>query len=280
MKHIPSILLTGILCLASTTHAYQTPESAVFDAQTDSYYVSNFRGNSISKVDATGTISDFATGLSQPLGLVISDQTLYAIDSPRWVKGFDLKTGEQTFVVEIPEAQFLNDITTCHHGTLYATDSRAGFVYRIDIKSGQFEKLFETAIPGVNGIYFDATCGRLVACTFKNPGKVIEVNPESGDVKILWEEGILNLDGIAVDSNGNFYISTWGPGGFNVGGFGEKAGKIYCFKPDFLEAPTVAYDGLEGPADISIRIDDNTLLLPEFLSNIFTVLPMSEKEAQ
>ncbi len=275
-----SALLTLLfLSLASLTNAYeyQTPESAVFDPNTQCYYVSNFRGNSIARINNEGEASDFVTSLSAPLGLVVSGDTLYAIDSPRWVKGFDLKSGEETFSVEIHEAQFLNDLTTDLDGTLWATDSRAGHIYKIELEGRSYDLLLPDVIPGVNGILYDPSQNRLIACRFKNPSSILEIHLDDPKVHVLFDKNILNLDGIATDLNGDFYISTWGSGDFGSG-FGSGAGLIYKFEPTFTVAPTVVLKGYDGPADISFNPHHNELLIPLFLSNEFIKVTIESQE--
>ena len=277
MKSTLTIFLLLTLTALAQGYEFQTPESAVFDPQTQSYYVSNFRGNSIARVDNDGNAEDFITDLSMPLGLIVSGDTLYAVDSPRWVKGFNLTSGEETFSVEISEAQFLNDLTTDDHGTIYATDSRAGHIYKIGLQAQSYELLVPDVIPGVNGILYDPSQNRLIACRFKNPSSIIEIHPNDPKVHVLFDKNILNLDGITTDLDGNFYISTWGPGDFGSG-FGSGAGLIYKFEPTFTAAPSVVLKGYDGPADISFNPHNNEMLIPLFLSNEFSIVKMDLKE--
>jgi len=273
------ILLTTLSALLSLSFAdaYQTPESALYDPGTQAYYVSNFRGHSISRIDETLEVTDFVTGLSFPLGLTRVADTLFAIDNPTWVRGFSLRTGEEVFAVELPEAQFLNDITADGQGTLYVTDSRAGHIYRIHIETSMAELLFANSVPGVNGILFDPLKNRLIACTFKNPAIVIAMSLKDAETPepqvIAAYDGLVNLDGIAVDEKGNFLISTWGAGGFDVG-FTDQAGAIYQFDAEFSQPPTVRVDGLDGPADIAYCVERKECLVPLFLRNEFRVIPM------
>ncbi len=275
----PTLPILLLLALTPLVHAfeYQAPESAVFDPQTQCYYVSNYRGSSIARVDKNGNPEEFITDLSMPLGLVTSQDTLYAIDSPRWVKGFNLTSGEETFSIEIPESQFLNDLTTDNHGIIYATDSQAGHIYRIDSATGEFEMLVDDVIPGVNGILYDPSKDRLVACRFNTPSSIIEIYPNDPKIHVLYDKKMLNLDGITTDLEGNFYISTWGPGDFGSG-FEPGAGLIYKFEPTFTAAPSVAFKGYDGPADISFNPHNNEMLIPQFLSNGFSIIKIKSQE--
>jgi len=280
---IPFILLTTVI--QTLGFEYHFPESAVYSVDQNCYFVSNFQGSGISKVTLDGEDSLWIGNLSGPLGLLISDGILYAIDSPRWVKGFDLKSGNCVFSVEIPDAQFLNDLTTDGNGNFYASDSRAGKLYWIQSDPVQVQLLVGDDIPGVNGVYFDAFRKRIIACTFKDPAQIVEISLASKDessqldeshatLKVLVQNaGLVNLDGIAMDANGDFYISSWSQGDFGSG-FGTDAGMIYKFDPLFRNPPEVAIPNLDCPADINYCKERMEMLVPEALKNEFVVIPL------
>jgi hypothetical protein len=122
---------------------FSTPESVLYDADTDTYLVSNINGvppakdnnGFISEVAADGKLLNlkFIAGgankvkLHAPKGMGLVAGVLYVADIDS-VRMFDRKTGAAKGEVKIPGATFLNDIAT--------TDSRV-FVSDSGLKLGK-----------------------------------------------------------------------------------------------------------------------------------------------
>ena len=120
-----------------TKPVFKTPESVVFDSKRNCLYVSNFntRGGFVSRNDKTrdefisrvkmnGEIDDlhWATGLLNPTGLAIYDDSLFVVERDSIVK-IDLKNAEIQKRFLIKNTFFLNDITFDNEGTAFITDN-------------------------------------------------------------------------------------------------------------------------------------------------------------
>ena len=100
---------------------FETPESVIHDAATDTYYVSNISGSPaeadgkgfISKLSPEGTIIKlkWIDGLDAPKGMTVVADTLWVTDIDK-VRKFDTKTGKSLGIVEIKGASFLNDLAS------------------------------------------------------------------------------------------------------------------------------------------------------------------------
>ncbi|MFB0908073.1 MAG: gluconolaconase, partial [Spirosomataceae bacterium] len=97
-----------------------TPESVLYDAANDFYYVSCINGvppdakdgdGYIAKMDANGKIitDKWATGMNAPKGMALVGNTLYVADISKIVM-IDVATGKISGEKEIEEAAFLNDM--------------------------------------------------------------------------------------------------------------------------------------------------------------------------
>ncbi|MEJ2052487.1 MAG: hypothetical protein P8X42_01090, partial [Calditrichaceae bacterium] len=77
MKKILSLLILycGISSLLS--QEYKSPESAVYDPVGKRYFISNFGDGSIIELDSIRIKHYFKTGLSNSLGMIIHDKTLF-----------------------------------------------------------------------------------------------------------------------------------------------------------------------------------------------------------
>jgi hypothetical protein len=117
--------------------------------------------------DGKGEAHDFSKAedhLDAVLGLTVADGVLYAVSTNSFeesgkkerrnaVVRYDLKTGRLTDRFAAPEAAQLNDLTVGPDGTLYATDSESGSVFR---KKPDERTLLtygrKGSLPGANGI--------------------------------------------------------------------------------------------------------------------------------
>ena len=251
---------------------YQSPESAAYDASGSRCFISNFSGGEVLQLSADGALTVFQSNLSRPLGMILVDTTLYVIDNPNTVAGYDISDGAVRMNITIAEAVFLNDITADSHGFLYVTDSNANSIYRIDTTDQSYSRYLETEFDGPNGIICDNAGNRLIVCYFNDPSYIQAIDLRDKSVRTL-ADGLINLDGIAMDSERNVYVSCWGPGSF-ADGF-KQCGVIYKFNEAFSASPEIIQTRQYGPADIYFDSMNRRLIIPYFLDNIveYILLP-------
>lgn len=251
---------------------YQTPESVVFDGATNSYFVSNYDGGNIIRIDSAGNSSYFKKGLTKLTGTVIYDNTLYVVENSKNVLGFDLAEDSIKFKYVIKEAKFLNDITHDNSGSLYITDIGLNKVYKIDLNSGSYSQLAETKSIAPNGIVYDKFNNRLLVCYFNENSDIDAISLEDTSITTVVSTGFGNLDGITIDAEANVYVSAFGTGNFEEGF--EKDGKVYKYDSSFKNEPLVVLDNQNGPADIYFNTTKNELAVPLFLENKVFFLPL------
>ncbi len=259
---------------------FQTPESVLYDAATDTYLVSNING-SPTEADDNGFISrvtpdrkvkelkwiDGSKGdvkLDAPKGMAISGGVLYVADITV-VRKFDAKSGKPLGDIKIEGATFLNDVAPRKAGGVFVTDSGmtpkfepsgTDAVYAID-KAGKVTALAKSKeLAGPNGIV--EANGKVYVVTFGN-GAFYEV-PAKGDPK---PEKLAKgkLDGIVALPDGRFLISSW------------DGKTIYRGKPGKWDDLQV---NIEGPADIGYDTKRNAILVPHFSGNKISILTFSK----
>lgn len=127
---------------------FAAPESAYYDAASNSVFVSSINGQILDK-DGNGYISrlspdgkvvtaKWVTGLNGPKGLRSVGGTLWVADIDE-VVGIEIASGKITSRVKVDGAQFLNDLATAPDGTAYVSDSSLARIYAIkDGKSSVF----------------------------------------------------------------------------------------------------------------------------------------------
>ena len=262
-----------ILPVFSFPQKFKMPESAVYDTVTNRYFVSNFGDGKIIQIDSNGEKTYFKKELSKPLGMLLYKNILYVVDNPKTVRGFDITDGSSKLEVEIKEASFLNDITVDNSGFLYITGSSTGTIFRIDIASKTYSPFMKTH-GGPNGITYDKSRNRLLICYFMEKAPIDEINLEDSTISRIITTEFTKLDGIALDLDGNCYISEWGPGSFESGY--TKEGKIYKYDNSFKKEPELISSIHHGPADIYFNNYKNELVIPSLLADTVEFLPLNK----
>jgi len=255
-----------------TDTGFATPESVRWDEDADEYIVANINGGPVD-FDNNGFISRLDPGggvialkwieggvngvtLNGPKGTALLGNRLWVADIDT-VRAFNRHTGAPIGSVQIPGAQFLNDVEV-RNGKILVTDSGldatitpAGgdALYQVDqnFNVTTISKTTDLHLP--NGIA--VTCDKTWIVTFgSNQLMSVASDGSLHDVQAL-PAG--TLDGIIVLNNGHFLISSW------------ETGTIYRGKPGFTFTPVIT--DVPMPADIGYDFDRHRVLVPLFGGN-------------
>lgn len=254
-----------LLGLVSGIHAQklELPESAAFDTNSNSYLISSIKHNAIFRQNKTGKQSVFAELQSHSLGLTISDKTLYVVADDQ-ILGFDTASAKQNFVVTIPDANQLNDISADDAGNLYVSDRLANIIYKINTKTKKFDTLVK---PGIittpNGVFYDTYSKALYVCTSTEKGEIYQVDSENGAAKLLYKSIYGNFDGIAVDADRNIYVTSWDAEWKNT--------KLVKFAKNQNNS-TVLLSNAKGMADLNYIQKEHKLIIANTLDNSISTL--------
>jgi len=237
------------------SQSYNGPESAEYDAANSRWLISNTTSHEVLARNSSGVLSVFASGLvSGPYGIEIVGDTVYCCCGAS-VKGYSLSTGANVFNLNVG-ATFLNGLTHDNSGNLYATDFSGKKIIKIVIASSTFSTIATGLVQSPNGIVFDQANNR---CVFVNwganaPIKAIDVTTNA--VTTVLATTLTNIDGIARDAAGNYYVATWG------------SQSVIRYDSTFANPVTVA-TGLSNPADIFVNAN-NVLAIPNAGNNTVT----------
>ncbi|MEA2329181.1 MAG: hypothetical protein QOE68_4140 [Thermoanaerobaculia bacterium] len=258
----------------------QTPESVLYDADQDVYFISNINGQPLA-ADNNGYISRVnaetlqieekwidaghnGVKLNAPKGLGIAGDTLYVADLTV-VRMFDRKSGAPKGEVAIPGSTFLNDVATA--GTnVYVSDSvlKAG-------AGGNFEPTGTDAIWNIAGktpskIASGSSLNRPNGITVVN-GRVWAVSfgakelyrIENGTKAAVSTLPSGSLDGLIHLDDGSFLVSSWD----------GKA--VYRGNNNSFHA---VVENINAPADIGYDTKRQRLLIPHFMDNVVSIHPL------
>ncbi len=259
---------------------FQTPESALYDAAQDVYFVSNINGQPtaaddngfISRVNAEslqieakwidGAKPDVT--LNAPKGLALVGDELWVSDL-NTVRKFDAKSGAPKGDVPIKGSTFLNDL---------AADGTTAYVSDTGMKAGAsgFEPTGTDAIWQITGSKakrlaagkdlkrpngLAVTGGKVWVVTFGGNELYPLENGKKGTVTTL-PKG--SLDGLVALNDGSFAVSSW------------DAKAVYRGKPGETFQPVV--ENVDSPADLGYDSKRNRLLVPHFQENRVTLHPL------
>ncbi len=251
---------------------FSSPESAISDGKY--IYVSNVgekldpmtkdKDGYISKLDINGNIIDKffipkGKDLNAPKGMGIVGNTLYVVDIDR-VVGFNKKLGNKVFDLKIDGSFFLNDITVYDNKNIYISDTASSKIYKVNIKTGQYEKLnFEYDMYGLNGLFYDKKTKKLYVVSMGN-----EINPESvagfidKNNNFTKLEGVSGLfDGVSLLNNDTLLISDWVAF--------EKKGIIIKYDLKNKKREELSIDKIAGPADFYYDNKNKIIIIPEMI---------------
>jgi hypothetical protein len=261
--------------------AFQTPESVLYDAASDSYLVANINGaptdvddnGFISRLDGSGKLKELKwidgskgdVKLDAPKGMAIVGGVLYVADISV-VRKFDAKTGKPKGEIKIDGATFLNDVSPRKAGGVFVTDSGltpkfessgTDAVYAIgkDDKVTALAKAKELGNP--NGVV--EANGKVYVVTF-GTGAFYEL-PAKGEPK---QEKLPKgkLDGIVALPDGTFLVSSW------------EGKTVFRGKPGKWDDLQI---NVESPADIGYDTKRKLILVPHFQGNKVSILDTNVK---
>lgn len=251
-KSILSILI--FLSTAVAAQTYSGPESVEYDYANNRWLIANTTSHQVIARNSAGALSVFVSGLvSGPYGIEIVGDTLFCCSGSS-IKGYLLSNGSPVFNLNVG-ATFLNGITHDDLGNLIATDFSAKKIYKVNIGNATATVIASNLTQSPNGIIFDAPNNRCVFVNWGNAAPIKAIDLSNNAVTILTNTNLSNCDGIALDNQGNFYVSAWGTQTINK------------FNGSFTGSPITVATGLNNPADIFYNTLSDTLGIPNSGNN-------------
>ncbi len=245
--------LSLFLLLSANISLAQTPtkiEATEYDPSANRWFVSN--ESSILQTHDEGKSYQQFGSASATHGMEVVDNMLIVINDGT-IHAIDLATAQILGSITIARTGFLNGMGS-QPGEVIVSDFATGKIHRIDISEPTNMKstvLAANTRTRPNGVVVDARNNRAVIVNWGSNAPILAVDLSTGRLSTLVKDtGIGNLDGIDMDSEGNFYISSWSPA------------RITKFNNDFSKSSVVvegADAGLSNPADISYSLQTKTL---------------------
>jgi sugar lactone lactonase YvrE len=266
-----SILLLGLADSPATAEevwsldGFKAPESVLFDAKRNVFYVSNIVGEPndkdgvgyLSKVSPDGKLqaAEWVTGFDAPKGLVMKGDTLFITDIDR-LMAVDVESGQLTGEWAAEGAQFLNDPAVDEAGRVFASDMLANRIYVLDndalsVWLESEDLLHPNGLHVEDGRLLVAGWGRDVQPDFssKTPGHLIAIDLNTKAISDIGSgEPVGNLDGLEPDGAGNWLVTDW------------VAGALLRIHPD--KKAEQLMDLNQGSADLEFMEEEKLAIIP------------------
>jgi len=251
-----SLFISSLLLISLSVfgQVYNAPESVDYDSNGGRYLISNSSsGQILSYILEEDALSVFVSGVGAgPHGLEVVGNTVFACSGSR-LKAYDLDTQEEIVNINLG-ASFANGIT--HKGNdVFITDFSGKDIYRYNILTGTFNMYIENLPKTPNGILYDGINDRLLLVCWGSNAPIYEINMSDSTHTIATSTNLGNCDGIAMDNNGDFYLSAW------------SNNSIHKFNSDFSNGYTVAVSNMSSPADIYYNTATDILAIPNSSNN-------------
>lgn len=254
-----------------------TPESVLWDAARNVWYVSNINGQPpakddngyILRVGPDGAMLDslpFINGadddvtLHAPKGIALVGDTLWVADIDA-VRGFNVTSGTEVATVDLApmQATFLNDVAVGSDGTIYITDSGIAFDADGNVTHPGKSRVFalrgraaEEAVElpresAANGIVWHPTLDAWMIVGF-NTADIYAWVPGTSSATVIGT-GAGGGDGAVMLADGRAVYSSWADSSLNVFEGG---------------ASTTLRKGLPAPADLGYDPARGVIAVPLF----------------
>ena len=209
-----------------------SPESVVFDAARDVYYVSVVNGEPgvrpgkgfIARLTADGALDSLhfiqggrgGVALDAPMGSRVRGDTLWVLDVDV-LRGFTLPAGAPAATIDFAPlgALFLNDLAVGGDGAFYVTDTgvrRGGGagpnrIFRVGPDRVPRIALETPALASPDGIDWDAKGGRFILAPFG--GRAVQSWRPGEPTPTDLAPGKGKFDGVEVGRDGQILVTSW-----------------------------------------------------------------------
>lgn len=241
-----------------TDALFKVPESILWDAKNNVFYVTNIDGESWVK-DGKGSVGrmnkegkiidvDWVAGMEAPKGMGLYNGKLYVADFENIIK-IDIASAKPEKKIKIEGAQGLNDLTIDDKGVIYVSDSKGKKIYRVENEQAS---VYLDSLKAPNGVLFQK--GKLYAV---NGDGLFEVAADRTMTTIATGLANGSTDGLT-SIGADFIVSIW-------------QGSIwYVYKDGRKELLVDCREQKRNTADCWYAPSSGLLFVPGFFTNTIT----------
>ncbi len=261
------IIVLLLICLLSTPNQAQylnKPESISYDSIGNRWFVTSVGNRYVVEIDSLGNQSIYLSGPLVPASDVISGDTLFITYFSGILSAFDLSTDDTLFMANIPVTGNLNGLAADTSGYIYMidTDGRIIKLRRSDQAYSTFVGIGLPSFP--QDCVFDPAHNRLLVASFTANAPIVAVDLVDSSLTTLLTTQEGSFDGIAIDPDGNVYLSSYTGGVLN---------KYVKSGTSFDPNPITMISGLNGPTEGDYNNKDKIIGVCAFYSHTVYFIP-------
>ena len=260
MKTILTALITVLIATPTLAQTPSNIEAVEYDPNGSQWFVSCGSSTMLSTSDLGDTWEYFGTAHATH-GMEVMGNVLFVLDN-NLIRAYDINTAGQIGSASVIGANFLNGMGNDGNGMLIISDFSTGRILKVDA-TDPTDMIVSTLVGDTgtrpNGVVVDTENGRAVIVNWDGNADILAVDLETGALTtIVNGTGLGDCDGIDMDSDGRYYVSSWSPN------------RITRFSNDFTQTEAVVNSGLNHPADISFDETNHILGVANSGSNQVT----------
>ena len=218
---------------------------------------------------AGGRGASWITGLNAAKGLRSHAGRLWVSDISQLVE-IDITQGRILRRIDVPDAQFLNDVACDAEGAVYVADTFGAKIYRyredrVEVFAEGEELEHPNGLLVVDDALLVAAWGRPEGDVgTKVPGRLFALDLKTAHKSLITTEPLGNLDGLERVAEGRYLVSDWNSGKIL---YVTRAGGSRLV----MQLP-------KGAADIGYIPDQRVLIVPQMLGNRVTAFRLTQPE--
>jgi hypothetical protein len=252
-KNYLLLFLCLSLLFSNAQVSYNAPYAVTYDAIHQRYIVSNGQQSLLSVVPGD-TLEYFYNNASHCAGLVAVDNRLY-VNQLGYLKQYNLDDGTYMGSSSMSNIIF-SGVCSVNNDSLYLTSN--GYKKIVKRTNTSFA-VYKTLTQYPTGITYDQSHNRLIVVTDQSFAQILGISLTTNTVSVLKNTNLGNLNGIAIDEDGNYYFSS--VNGANQG--------IYILDSNLTGSPLkiISFSSGGNPNQIYYNRLTDTLVVPLPASN-------------
>jgi hypothetical protein len=217
--------------------------------------VANYQNGSIIQVDLDGNPESYISGQGHCLGMCIVDDTLY-VSCNYWLRGFCLTTLDTVMNITYPLNGHFDGMTSDGNGNLFVVDT-GGRLIKVNLVTQEPSVYMDLNMPGwPQDCIYDQQNNRIIVVTWATSGPIKAIDLADSSMYEVVQYSIGQWDGITIDDEGNFYLSSH-----------VNLGCIYKYDNSFSDDPELISRGHAEPAGLGYNNRHDILAVPNYGGN-------------
>lgn len=262
MRKMYKYLISSLLIVISFSSfaQYNKPYRITYEQVEKAYYVTNFDGNYLVKIDSfyqTSKLSNSFSALRDVDAISLNGKSILVVIDGKKIKALDATTLKSQIELEITSSTTLSDfVFDSKSNEFYVSDYEGGTVYKGNFGTAPLFKpsytSWITSISRPKGLAINNN-GSLMIVSDDTSAGIYSANASTGKVTLELKTNIDSLNHIVQDKEGNYFVSNWGDS------------YLYRVDPDFKSATKLT--GYNKPSGMYFNAQNDLFLIACHLCN-------------